>query len=451
MKRFCLLLLIPGLLQAAGEHSVTKSPFTITETLEGLYLPAEAQEVSLSPKQWKKFVLTEQPEHGSTVAQGDSLLSFDKDEYDQWLAGLEDEVKTKELQLAISNRELTELKQKNELTLARAKEALDHAESDLKYFLEVGLPAEKEDLAFSVKQRELSLAYEEEELKQLKQMYEEDDLTEETEEIILVRQQNSVESAKFSLAEMKRRTQRSLEAALPRKQEKMEQAVTEAQINYATAKGNLERKYNLKAVEVSKAERELELARKKLAEGKEDGALFEQLAEMDGRLYFGEFEDGRWKKGDANKYFKVGGTLPLETVVLTVVPTDAPLTLNALVDSETAAKLSTLNSATEPAPLASIASWPDLEGKHLVTIPAAKPEPFVFAGSKGKTEITFYKNDEAITIPKAAIKEREDGTRYVRVKLSEGDPEERVIQTGQENGDLVEVVSGLEEGQVILH
>ena len=60
----------------------------------------------------------------------------------------------------------------------------------------------------SLKSSEQYLAYAAEELNQLKKMYEADDLTEETEEIILQRAQYQYERAKFSMKQLKLETKR---------------------------------------------------------------------------------------------------------------------------------------------------------------------------------------------------------------------------------------------------
>ena len=59
----------------------------------------------------------------------------------------------------------------------------------------------------NLKSSEQYLAYAAEELNQLKKMYEADDLTEETEEIILQRAQNQYDRAKFSLEAAKIRNE----------------------------------------------------------------------------------------------------------------------------------------------------------------------------------------------------------------------------------------------------
>ena len=68
----------------------------------------------------------------------------------------------------------------------------------------------------SLKTSEQYLAYAAEELNQLKKMYEADDLTEETEEIILQRAQYQYERAKFSHEAAKIRNEETLQVQLPR-------------------------------------------------------------------------------------------------------------------------------------------------------------------------------------------------------------------------------------------
>ena len=69
---------------------------------------------------------------------------------------------------------------------------------------------------FMVKYYNFMLDYEKDELEQLEKMYEADDLTEETEEIVLKRQKNSVEFAEFSLENAKLNRDEMLKVRLPR-------------------------------------------------------------------------------------------------------------------------------------------------------------------------------------------------------------------------------------------
>ena len=433
------------------EHAITTGPFSIKSEISGILIPTKTQTLRLSPERWKTFTIQSVPPHGAEINAAEPLIVFKTEPIDKALVEEEEKVKMQELKLAIANRELTELQQKNALTLAGAKRQLDNAEADLAYHQSTALPARKEALAQSQLRAEDSLSYQKEELTQLLKMYEEDDITEETEEIILTRQKASVRNAENSLTDLKRRNARTLEIGLPRELVDMEQKIETSRIDYATAKLNLERNFEVKKLEVAKLERDLSNTRETLAKLESDRALFDVIAEFDGILVYGDFVDGQWKKGKTAEILKAGGNVPPNTTVLTLVAKDSPLAIQALLDTEKAKELqASLTESGDSAPEVTIAPFPDLNGKYLVTLPPQPAEPFQFPGQKDKTELVFYQTENAISIPRNALKTGEDGTSYVMVKLSEGDPEQRPVQLGKKNGQRVEVLSGLEVGQVIL-
>ncbi|MGJ8725295.1 MAG: hypothetical protein ACSHYB_12115 [Roseibacillus sp.] len=435
----------------AKEHTVTAGPFSIKTEISGILIPTKTQTLTLTPERWKSFSIESVPDHGAEIKAGEPLIVFKTEAIDKSLIDQADNVKSQELKLAIANRELTELQQKNALTLAGAKRRMDNAEADLAYHQTTGLPARKESLAQSQQQAEDYLSYQKEELTQLLKMYEEDDITEETEEIILTRQKANVRNSENNLKDVKRRNARSLETTLPRELIGLQEKVETARIDYATAKLNLERSYELKKLEVAKLERTLTDTKEALAETEADRKLFDIVAEFDGNLVYGELADGQWKKGKTGEFLKVGGNVPTNNTVLTLVAKDSPLAIHALLDTEKVKELQTsLAESNEGAPEVTIASYPNLSGKHLVTLAAKPAKDFQFPSEKDKAELVFYQAESTITIPSDAIKTHEDGATYVMVKLSEGDAEERPIELGKKNGKVVEVLSGLEEGQVIL-
>lgn len=449
--KFLFLALALSSLVSADDFPVKVAPFVIKTELEGVLIPTQTQTFSLSPERWTKFTVVSVPSHGAELKKGDALITLDTEAIEESLLNLTDDLATKELQLAIAQRELAELQQKNALSLAAAKRTLDEAEQDFAYYKEVDLPASKDDATYSIVRAKDYLAYSNEELVQLLKMYEEDDITEETEEIILVRQKATVRDAERNLKATERKTAHTLETTLPRRTVSYELAIENASIAYATAKLNLDREYELKKLEIKKLTRNLENAKKALAETEADRKLFETAAEFDGHLLYGEFADGVWNKGKTEEFLKTNGSLPTESVVLTLVAKDSPLSLQALVSSKRAQEISALAAEdTAEAESVTIASYPNLDGKHLVSLAPEAPSAFQFPGLTEKKDVVFYENTTAITIPAAVVKKAEDGTSYVLVKLSEGEPEQRTIELGRKSGESLEVLSGLEEGQVIL-
>ena len=124
-----------------------------------------------------------------------------------------------ELSLALARAELKSLEKMAPLEMAAAQRAKQTAEEDLKRFLERQRPFERKSARFSLKSSEHNLEYRTEELKQLEKMYKADDLTEETEEIILKRARNDVDQAKFGLELAKSRATETLgRISLPRQE-----------------------------------------------------------------------------------------------------------------------------------------------------------------------------------------------------------------------------------------
>ena len=102
------------------------------------------------------------------------------------------------------------------MDLTAAERADKEAKEDFDRYNQIDRPMYVKSAEFMAKYYEFMLDYEKDELEQLVKMYEADDLTEETEEIVLKRQKNSVESAEFSLEGAKLNRDELLNVRLPR-------------------------------------------------------------------------------------------------------------------------------------------------------------------------------------------------------------------------------------------
>jgi len=138
------------------------------------------------------------------------------------------------------------------------------------------------------------LSYAKEELKQLLKMYNEDDVIEETEEIILTRTRNSAEHTELVLKSMRINADNSLKTNIPRKLLSFQLSAKNAQIANTAAKENLPRALEQQRLAVALAIRNDKKAEEKLAKFKADRALMNILAPADGVVYFGSIEAGKW-------------------------------------------------------------------------------------------------------------------------------------------------------------
>jgi len=274
-------------LAIADDFTVEEKPFKIETELKAVFLPTESQAIRIKPEIWTDFLITSLASQGSVVKKGDVLIGIDTEKLDKHITKTEKARESATLKLAQSKHDLAQL----EITTPRSLEDASRLEKEtaenLKWYTEIGQPKTIETIKFSVKKSEQSLAYIEEELKQLLKMYNEDSLIEETEEIILLRTRNAVEATKFALKSARINADNDLKTAIPRKLLSHQLSAKNAQIANASAKENLPRALELKRLEVAKAILDDEKATENLTKSKADRAMMTITAPADGLVYYG--------------------------------------------------------------------------------------------------------------------------------------------------------------------
>ena len=91
-------------------------------------------------------------------------------------------------------------------------------------------------IEYSLKNAQFQLDYSQDELDQLEKMYEADDLTEDTEEIVLKRSRTEVDFAKFNLEQTKQFCDELLKIRLPRFDIEIKESLDKAALALAQAK-----------------------------------------------------------------------------------------------------------------------------------------------------------------------------------------------------------------------
>ena len=107
---------------------------------------------------------------------------------------------------------------------------------DYDRFQKIERPMIVKSVEYSLKGAQFQLDYEQDELDQLEKMYEADDLTEDTEEVVLKRSKNSVDFAKFNLEQTKQFCDEILNIRLPRFDIDIKESLAKANLTLAQAK-----------------------------------------------------------------------------------------------------------------------------------------------------------------------------------------------------------------------
>lgn len=446
---------------AAEEITVESSPFRVEQSFKAAVLPAEPESFTLAPESWESFTIETLADHGAAVKKGETLVGFEREAYDRRVEDLRRKVALDEIAVAEAALTLEKLRKDTEIRLAAARQAKRDADEDLAYFKETGRPAAEASVNQNLASSEFRLAAEQEELKQLREMYRKDDLTEDTEEIILERQKFAVESAEFSLSEAKRRAQKTLETELPRQLETLERTARGAALALTEAEGNLPRQVKRAALELEGGREALAREQLELERLESDAALFEWKAPADGIFVHGSVEDGQWQLGDLAKSLKPGGAAPTRRALITLVPADAAPAFSARLEPEQARALDVDTPLTVTLPgredlvlagsVSAIAPLVATDGKQHVALDLTWPEdrdiPWL---AELSCLAVAYENAEAVHVPADALTAAANGGWTLEIKLADGKTERREVTTGRANGKRIEITSGLEPGQVVI-
>ena len=447
-------------------HKVAPKRLKVEVPLEGVFVASKTTEVPLRPEAWTSFEIVEVVEHGKKVREGETLIKFDNEKINEAIDDLELQQRLSDLAIRRAEEELPRMEKTLKMDFELAERSNREAQEDFERYNEIERPMMIKSAEFTLKYYHFMLDYERDELEQLEKMYAADDLTEETEEIVLKRQRNSVEFAEFSVDSAKLRRDEMLNVRLPRYDIQIKESLERAEMALARAKMAL-------AIDLNRARYELEQLKESRVKSLdrhskliEDRGLMQIKAPAEGVVFYGQCTNGRWSETASliNKY-KPHGTVSPNSILMTIVES-RPIYITSNLDEGKRPEVSDGDGALIALPaegsdrlegkVKSISPIPVSTGKFEVTIELEQDEipDWVVAGISCKVQVKAYDNKEALTVPKAAVREDEDdpNKKYVWMvdpEDEEAKPERRNVTIGKRSGDDVEIVKGLKKGDVV--
>jgi HlyD family secretion protein len=438
-------------------HKIKPGEFELKITLDGVFEAAEQTPVSLNPEEWSDLTVVSVVDHGAVVKQGDVLVRLKTDDLEQQIADLEKARPLADLGLKLAKQELEALEKTTPLSLEAARRAKMEGEQDLAYFEDTGRPMQERDAHEDVKRLEQSLSYAKEELDQLEKMYKADELTEETEEIILQRTRNEVAYYEWMLEQTKARSERALNTLIPRQHLSERRSVENLDLAWRQAEQSLPENLRKKRLEVQAQELALKKSDETLADLKADLAALTVKAPHDGVVYYGASSRGKWiTASTVDRKLVPGGKLMTAEVIMTIVK-PAPLKIRTSVQENRLRHL-TKGVAGLAAPgldaeaefktaLESVSLVPYADSTYdaVFTVPKTGPDgPAYYPGMTAKIRLDLYEAANALTAPKKAVHRDAEG-HYVHLK----DGSKRRIKVGKSNDEAYEILEGLKEGDEI--
>jgi multidrug efflux pump subunit AcrA (membrane-fusion protein) len=444
----------------AKEITVEPQPFTIRQEIAGSAMPAEFQPIAIDAKAWPDFEITSIAPHGAKVAKGDVLMAFDTEKIDERITDFRRANEAREREIAQATQDLARLEQTTPHKLESLRRAAAVAAEENAYFTATRRKAEEESADQRLKRAESFLENQREELRQLEMMYTADELTEETEEIILQRQRDRVEAAEFDLAMEKLRHKRTREVLLPREALQLADNERDTALALANFEADSPRAIAKTTHDLASLRITQERDQATLAKMEADRKLFEITAPADGWFYHGTIENGRWSVGETTKTLIPHGKPPVRRPLAAFIPADVKLDVVAHVDGAMARRidgeaqamawLEGREDASFSVKLASLSPTPDAGGNYQAVFHAEWPEGLdVVPAAKLQIRLIAYHAPAALVLPAEALRFDPEGWT-VAVKLADGDTERRAVTRGRVFDGKCEIVSGLEAGQVVV-
>ena len=441
-------------------HTVARAVAKNKTQLDGVFEAAEMQPIKIETSVWTDLTVLEAVPHGTQVHKGEVLVKLETEKLDDQIKELEQDRLTTAMALEVAGAELENLQQTTPLKLESTKRAQRIADEDYDYFVATARPQREKGAAFGVRSSEQRLEGANEELAQLEKMYKADDLTEETEEIILKRQRFGVQSAQYGLELAQISAARELKTSLPRENENLRSQKRDQELALALAETTLPRALTKKQMDVDKAKRDQKKTEKKLADLKKDRNALGVRAPMGGTVYYGACESGRWTTGAsvAKKLLPTGKLSPNE-VFITLVNPDKLFLRTVVPESELSNVRAGLPGKVSPvsAPdrklsvkVEEIGYLPLPGGGFEARISVEKEEGVrLMPGMNGKITFGDTGKVEALVVPKDAVF-GEGADRYVFLAGDTGKSAKRVVKIGSADGKMLEILEGLSEGDKIL-
>ena len=448
--------------KAAPETTeITSESLRDVSVLKGILESTDATEVKVDIEKWSDLKISKVVDQGA-VSTGDIILEFDTETIDKAIVEAEFALKAAEFAHQLAELESKSAKQSVEQDMELAKHDWKVAQEDYEYYKSVTVPERQIDLEFSEKSAGYYLEYAKDELDQLTQMYTEDELTEESEAIVLKRAQRSVESSARSRDRSMIRIARSRKFEHPRRDTSEEADLRRAKLSFDRDSVRLPIDLEKANVKLAKAAFELEEKKKSLDQLKSDREKMAIRAPATGVLYYGKSDRGKWKspgKG-SSKALEIDQKIDAKSIVMTIIdPSELIVRCNieeeSLSDFKTElvgkAKFAAIGEEIVPVAIEAIAQFPLADGKFDCKVKLQNVPLTARPGMSCKAAFLVYEKADALVAPKASVHSDDEGfTNYVYTLGDDDDPVKTEVKTGRTIDKKVEILAGLSKGDKIL-
>ncbi len=411
-------------------------------------------------------------DHGARVKKGDPLVVFDAQRLDFQIKELVAELKSLDATLKVSTVELAHLEKTQPSELSFTQRAKKLADEDLKRFIDIDRPQAEREVKLMLKSGKFSVDSAREELKQVEKMYKANDLTEETEQIILKRTRFYLEFAEESYKETQLNAEKIQTITLPRKAVSLADGVVKAELQLLKTEA-APLTLDQKKLALAKLDADRERAGQRLDQLRKDREGMTLASPIDGVVYLGRCVRGQWIAGSdlATKLMPNGVVQPNE-VVMTVINPFKEFTRILVAEKDVEHlkiglkgrfELSKYPGRTNLCEITGIVDAPNAAGQFELRVKFIRAPALnafmnlpisaqLLPGMACSVKLVPVMKEKAIGVPASAVfADDTNDTSYVLVVAKGNDkPQRRTVTRGMTSGSRVEITKGLAAGDEIL-
>jgi HlyD family secretion protein len=430
--------------------------FKLTHTLSGKFVPAETHDIQLKTRVLTGAKIQWRVPHGQVVKRGDALIRLEPKDTQRILRDKEIAVQIAEIDLKLAEKSYLLREFNTPRDIAYHKQTAKRAKDDYLSFVKTFRPLGLASLDIERRSMEYSLMSAKEEMRQLKKMYTADDLTEETEEMLLKRQKWSITYYEFKLKKIKINNEKAKTVTLPRRHDDLKRTLGLKQRDEKTYLYQLPLFAAKQKLELQQKRHTANKARTDLAKLRTLAASLTLRAPADGVVYYGRYTNGAFTsfKTAAAKLLP-GAFLKANDIVMTIAGTKSIAMETSINESQlgqlTVGDKATLRAKGFPqtrlaATLKSFSLAPR-DGKFIARFSVAS-HPSLRPGMSATGWWTPYHNPKALLLP-AKFVHADAASDYVWLKTAKG-PARTNVTAGHSFESKTEIVAGLSAGAVVL-
>ena len=361
-------------------------PLFADSIAQGILLPKkEMHAISFAPKNVADIFIIDVLPQGAKVKQGQAIASSDFRSLDRLIEDMDRYVKARNLDVLKLRFELEQEKATANQKNKEATLSLQRAQEDLKDFQEkrkARMLAEEEE---RVNKALRQLSYKQEELNQLVKMYKEDQVAEETEEIILTRLKNELSESDFAVQGAKLTSELAKLRTINRYGEDLQKNIDQWDLEAKSVAAKYKFRVEQKQLALTDAEVALKRAQDRLNDLQKDRAMAQFQSPADGILLYGGYVGDKWVANSVALKLRPGGKLEPFDKIATIVPPDSELIIQAVLpDSTPTPKVGDqvivkITNKQLPGTVTVADPIPDADGKRRIIITPQAPAAEIFA------------------------------------------------------------------------